>query len=498
MAGPNRPLLIDDLQKTPFGNLEQIVAEDLRTVVTAPLLVQDELIGCLNIYSQGSPQPFTEPERELALIFAHEAAAAIYNARLYQETLRQQTYLSALLNASRALASSSASGRQETLDLITEQAVEQVTQATGARATWATIMLYNPVLKELSFESVYPRNLAQAKPNIHWTLDRSRAPEGRVGIVGRTVLQRRVQRIPDVRHDPDYRALYPATRSELAVPMIGDGQIIGVLALESDRLDAFGSEDEHVLTGLAELATVAIQNANRADQLSRMNALAIMGAWEAEVAHDVNHRVVAIKQAVKALERDPAFNATDPQLLQEIEQAASALALPETPGSQYLIDRSVPWHDAAILDQVIQQEVDKLQRRNPTIKFQLELGCALMRVRMREPWLRRLVHHLVHNAVQAITPECAERRVTVRTICLESRVEVQVVDTGEGVDPAILPMLFKQPIVRQDKQIGRGLLLVRFMAEQHGGYARLIDGESRPGAAFAFGVPLVSPGPSAP
>ena len=98
---------------------------------------------------------------------------------------RQNTYLSALLDASKSITTLSASSRKETLDRITKQAVEQVTQATGAKATWATIMLYHPILNELSFESVYPKNLPHVEPANRWVLDRDQAPNGKIGIVGR-------------------------------------------------------------------------------------------------------------------------------------------------------------------------------------------------------------------------------------------------------------------------------------------------------------------------
>jgi GAF domain-containing protein len=476
-----------------LGSRSQIVAEDLRTVLAAPLLVQDELIGCLNVYSRGAPRSFTQGEQELALIFAHEAATAIHNAQLYQDANRRNVYLAALLDASKAISSLSASSRQETLDRITEQAVEQVTGATGAKATWATIMLYHPALNQLSFESIYPQNLGYVEPSKHWVLDRDQAPDGKIGIVGRAVLQKRVLRVADVRPDTDYRALDPATRSELAVPLIRENQILGVLALESDRVGAFGEEDERVLTGLAELAAIAISNADRAEQLSRMNALAVMGAWEAEIAHDINREVGVIRRAVYMLQRDPELKPAARQRLQEIDRAANDLALPDDPGNQHLLERDVGWHDAALLDQVIRQEADKLQQDNPGIRFQLDLNCSLVRVGMRAQWLRRLTRHLIHNAIDAITPECEEQRITIRTLRHASRAEVQVEDTGKGVDPAVQPLLFERPIEHGEGQSGRGLLLVRFMAEQHGGYARQIERGPGEGSAFAIGIPLIEP-----
>jgi GAF domain-containing protein len=493
-ASPGHPLLIDDLQQSFLGALEQDFEQGLRTMLVAPLLIQEDLIGCLNIYGPSERRPFTQDEGELAMIFAHQASTAIHNARLYQETSRRNAYLGALLDASKAITSQSAVSRTEVLDRITEQAVQRLTEKTERKATWATIMLYDSVLNELSFESLYSPDLPRSEPYRRWSLDRGRAPDRKIGIVGRAVVERLPQRISDVRTDPDYIAFNSTTRSELAVPLVNQERILGVLALESDRVGAFDGEDERVLTGLAELAAIAIQNAEQADRLSRTNALALMGAWEAEVAHKVNREIGAIRRAVRLLQGDPALSADANERLREIDQAASELALTDEPGSGQLFERVVTWEDAALLDRVIQEEAEQLQSRYPAIKVQLYLNCPLVRVRIRALWLRRLIRHLAHNAIQAITPQCAEQSVTIRTICYESRVEVQVEDTGTGVDPALRPLLFERPIELGDGRAGRGLLLVRFVVEQHGGYARSVYSKVGKGSCFAFGLPLAEPG----
>jgi signal transduction histidine kinase len=146
---------------------------------------------------------------------------------------------------------------------------------------------------------------------------------------------------------------------------------------------------------------------------------------------------------------------------------------------------------------VIREEVETLQQRYPNLTFQLSLGCPALHVRMRALWVRRLARHLLQNAVQAIPPDCAQRRVTVRTVRHASGAEVQVEDTGRGVETALRPLLFERPIEHEDGRSGRGLLLVRFMAEQHGGYARAVHSERGKGSCFAFGLPLAEPGSDA-
>jgi signal transduction histidine kinase len=68
--------------------------------------------------------------------------------------------------------------------------------------------------------------------------------------------------------------------------------------------------------------------------------------------------------------------------------------------------------------------------------------------------------------------------------------QVQVEDTGKGIQPDIEPLLFRQPILDRDGRAGRGLLLVDFLAQQHGGEAQLVWSRPGEGACFAFNIPL--------
>jgi signal transduction histidine kinase len=67
-------------------------------------------------------------------------------------------------------------------------------------------------------------------------------------------------RVPDVTVDPHYIALRKSIRSELAVPLIVEGALIGVLNVDSTRLDAFTAEDEELLVALANQAAKVIHN----------------------------------------------------------------------------------------------------------------------------------------------------------------------------------------------------------------------------------------------
>ena len=83
--------------------------------------------------------------------------------------------------------------------------------------------------------------------------------------------------------------------------------MIGVLDVENDQVHAFDEEDVQALQALADLAVVALRNTEHAEQLARSNAIGLMGAWGAEIVHDVNREVGHIRSEVFLLAKQPSL-----------------------------------------------------------------------------------------------------------------------------------------------------------------------------------------------
>ena len=81
------------------------------------------------------------------------------------------------------------------------------------------------------------------------------------GITGHVIRVGEVLHVPDVRSDPRYVEGRAATRSEIAVPIVRGGRVIGALNLESDRVDGFADVNVETLQFFAEAAGIAIENA---------------------------------------------------------------------------------------------------------------------------------------------------------------------------------------------------------------------------------------------
>ncbi len=101
--------------------------------------------------------------------------------------------------------------------------------------------------------------------------------------------------------------------------------------------------------------------------------------------------------------------------------------------------------------------------------------------------LRQVLVNLLENAVYAASPRGS---VTVRGRSGDGAIEVEVEDTGPGVDPATRRRLFEPLITTKEKGVGLGLSLVKRVAERHGGSVRYSD-RSGDGARFTVRLPAV-------
>jgi sigma-B regulation protein RsbU (phosphoserine phosphatase) len=78
--------------------------------------------------------------------------------------------------------------------------------------------------------------------------------------------------VPDVTKDPRYVLVNPETRSEMTIPLIYRGRVIGVVDLESPRLNYFSEDHARVFSTLAPQIAIAIENARLYERVARSEA----------------------------------------------------------------------------------------------------------------------------------------------------------------------------------------------------------------------------------
>ena len=140
---------------------------------------------------------------------------------------------------------------QQALELILREAVRVM------RASSGSIALINPTNSLLEIQA--SQGLPAGAQSVQLRVGR--------GITGWVARTGRPARVSDVRGDSRYVLLQPAVRSELAVPLAVEGEVRGVLNVDSDRLDAFTSADQELLEALAVQAAKVIHTTWLYEQL---------------------------------------------------------------------------------------------------------------------------------------------------------------------------------------------------------------------------------------
>ena len=107
--------------------------------------------------------------------------------------------------------------------------------------------------------------------------------------------------------------------------------------------------------------------------------------------------------------------------------------------------------------------------------------------------LQQVFWNLLNNAIK-FTPVGGEVQVVVKSV--HPYIEVNVIDTGEGIAPEFLPYVFDRflqgdaSITRHHGGLGLGLAIVKQLVELHGGYVRVRSGGIGKGATFTVRLPL--------
>jgi sigma-B regulation protein RsbU (phosphoserine phosphatase) len=241
------PLLVGDVRNDPrYLNTMDAV----RTELAVPMTARGKLVGVIDLQST-RVNAYSEYDRALARLIGARVSIAIDNARLYRRVERQNRTLKTLANISREFSS--------LLDL---------NQLLGKIAsTMREIINYDAFsILLVDHDAKALRHLFSIRYDRRVNIDN--IPLGK-GITGAVAESREPIRVHDTAKDPRYIASHADIRSEVAVPLVVQDRLVGVMDLESDRIGYFTYDHVRTLALLAPQVASSVENARLYQELAQ-------------------------------------------------------------------------------------------------------------------------------------------------------------------------------------------------------------------------------------
>ncbi len=423
---------------------------------------------------------FSETEKQYVRSFASLAAIAITRAQREDEQ-RQHKLLDTSLRVSKNI--NAAKGMEETLSNVLE-----ILQTLFENTT-SCILLYDEDEKALKFAPETLRYYQIKNPRLanFQSFPIYQTTSGSIACkVARMALEKKAiapLNVPDVKVDPDYLPLNPRTRSELCVSLMdSQGRLLGVLALENMHRNFFDKDDVELVEAVAHQLGVAIEQAQRSEQLQFASSVSTMTVWAADLAHDINNEVGKIRGLAYLIQETAEDNTKIITYAEQIEESAKMLS------------SAGPWStknkQTLVLDRALKGFLEELTQQRG-IGLEMNFSTKGVQVNANPAEFKRVIRHLIRNSAKAMQQEPEPRIVVTTRLIEEGQVEILFQDFGPGVDEKVRSRIFQVPISTKGRG-GYGLMLTRQMVEDMGGKIKLLANEGKTGAVFSIKLPVIN------
>jgi signal transduction histidine kinase len=495
---------VEDLSDDPEYAYTAIARAGFRTVLAVPMLREDVPIGAI-VVTRMQVAPFSPGQIALLQTFARQALIAVENVRLFQELEVRTRDLGRSVEELKALAAvsgavSSTLDLETVLNTIVARAVElssaeggviyeydEVHQAfTGVRASHKMSAELGEVLRSV------PIRLGEGVSG--------RAAALGVPVQVRDIVDEHAYEVTRVRAIFD-RYGY---RSLLALPLLLDREILGVLTVWRQTAGDFAPELVMLLQTFARQSVVAIQHARLFRELDdKSRQLEVASQHKSEFLANMSHELRTPLNAILGFSEvlaDGMFgeiNEKQAEYLRDILESGrhllslinDILDLSKIEAGRMeleLEDFDLP----SAIDNALTLVRERAGRRGITLGREIDGRVGTIRGDERK--VKQVLLNLLSNAIK-FTPEGG--RIDVRAATNDELVEVSVADTGVGIAPEDHEKVFEEfrQVGAADKKVegtGLGLALSRKFIELHGGRI-WVTSEIGRGSTFTFTLPVL-------
>jgi predicted ATPase/signal transduction histidine kinase len=316
---------------------------------------------------------------------------------------------------------------------------------------------------------------------------------------------------------PSRRSTKRQTRSVICLPLIKQGELVGVLYLDNSlAAGVFTADRAAMLEMLAAQAAVSLetarlvaevveQDARRRQseaalrtaraELSRTSHLTAMGGLAASIAHEINQPLATIQTHAGAGLRWLSRGVPDVEearaSLQDIEtsaQRASAIVKGLRALAYQTNSNLSPVSIDGLIGEVLELTVSEVEAKAVDLAVTLDAGEAA--VTADPVQLQQVVLNLVTNGVDAMAGLTGRsRRLSVASWVEDDLAVITVTDTGAGISDAALDRIFDPLFTTKSSGMGMGLAICRSIVEAHHGWLE-VAATSQDGTTFRIKLPL--------
>jgi PAS domain S-box-containing protein len=494
-----RAVWTDDASSDPRLTLDAEIPRGMTVaghaaVLAVPLRSQGRVMGALSVVDPPGRR-FSPADADVLQAAADQAALAVENARLYEDARRQQREAEVIakvvqrINASLDL--------QTTLEHLVDGARELCDADIGR------IVVRDPESGRMHLRH---------QIGVRWegyhdgmTIEPGRGSGGQVLLTGRPF------RTDNYAEDPRIGGHYAVARAvdgtiaQMVVPIPGESDIAGLLYIDRREARPFTDRDEAVLARLAGHAGTAIRNSQlfAAEQTARAEADAANRGKDhflAVLSHELRTPLNAILGWARMLRAGQLNEGQRAHAMDVIERNAELqgqligdlLDISRIAVGKMEIERA-----PVDLVLVVRQAADGVAAELAAKKLRLvvDLDHTAGEVFGDARRLEQVVSNLLLNAIK-FTGE--EGRIELRLARHETSARLTVTDTGIGIDPAMLSVIFNPfeqadtSTTRKHRGLGLGLAIVRQVVELHGGAIRADSEGLGQGATFTIDLPVLA------
>jgi GAF domain-containing protein len=395
-----------------------------RSEMALPLIVGEEAIGALTVQST-EEAAFHEEDIAALQTMADQLAVAIQNSKLHRREERR----SRLLKAANRVGKEAASILD--LDKLLPQTVNIICEAYGLY--YAGVFLLDEKGEYAVLRAGY------GKAGKAMVAEGHKLKVGTDSMIGACCAMGEARIALDVGEERVHfkNPYLPHTRSEMALPLLYGGRVLGAVTIQSSEERAFSEDDITTLTTMAEHLAVAINNARLIEELKEAHAEILRNkVFEAlttattEAIHWIGNKTLPISLTVARLREEIADGKIDLDSLREDLDLISESAAQIIQVKEQLIGAVREMKPRPVLFADVLQTA-AMQRSVPQNVLQVEIDPGAAYVIADSTQLTRAIGNILQNAVEA-----GAKLVRVRVHPTEERgmLEIDIEDDGAGMD----------------------------------------------------------------